>query len=153
MKVLLLAVGLGLVALAQAQGPMVEKGKVQIIKMGLYPPDLIMRHQQQLGITDEQRSTITEAVKVFQSEVAELQWNMQNGQQELQQAFRNYPVGSEEALAKAEGVLQMESDFKLAHFRLLIAIKNALTQEQVATIDGLIEEKRGELRKREFNPG
>jgi Spy/CpxP family protein refolding chaperone len=147
MKVLLLATCLGVTALAQAQTPMVDKGKLKLIGLGLYPPDLIMRHQQQLDITDDQRATISQAVAAFQAEVSELQWNLQNGQQQLKQALDANPIKLEDSLAQAESVLAMESSFKLAHFRLLITIKNSLTDEQVATIDGLIKEKRGQLRR------
>ncbi len=146
-KSLLLAACLCFTALAQAQGPIADKNKLKVIGLGLYPPDLIMRHQQQLDITDGQRSTISQAVTAFQSEVSELQWNLQNGQQLLKQSLETSPINLEDSLAQAESVLAMESSFKLAHFRLLITIKNTLTDEQVATIDGLIKEKRGSLRK------
>lgn len=147
MKVLLLSACLGVAALGQAQAPMVDKNKLKVIGLGLYPPDLIMRHQQQLGITDDQRTTISQAVAAFQSEVSELQWNLQNGQQLLKQLLEANPIELQDSLAQAESVLEMESSFKLAHFRLLITIKNTLTGEQVSTIDGLIKEKRGQLRK------
>ena len=112
------------------------------LKLGLYPPDLIMRHQRRLNITDEQRSVITSAVKGFQSEVAELQWNMQNEQQELMQLLSGRPVADTEALQQAEQVLGMENQFKLAHFRLLIAIKNELTDEQISMLNRVIRQMR-----------
>ena len=113
--------------------------------MGLYPPDLIMRYQQRLGISDGQRSNISRAVQTFQSEVAELQWTMQNDQQLLRQSFSGYTIKTDEALARAERVLQLESEFKLAHFRLLIAIKNELTDEQIDMINRFIKQKREQM--------
>ena len=50
------------------------------------------------------------------NDVAELQWNMQNGQQLLQQSLADYPIETEDALTQAGNVLEMESAFKLAHF-------------------------------------
>lgn len=111
------------------------------LKMGLYPPDIIMRHQQRLGITPAQRGEMTAAVREFQSEVAELQWTLQSEQQALRQSLASTDIDSKLALAQVDTVLVLENDFKRAHFRLLIAIKNALTEEQIDII-------KQELRKR-----
>ena len=108
--------------------------------MGLYPPDIIMRHQQRLGITDEQRAAISEAVKKFQTDVAGLQWTLQNDQQLLVQALSGYKVDAKEALAQAEHVLALESQFKLLHFELLIATKNELTEVQIDMLRRFIRE-------------
>ena len=142
-KALLFGIMLCTAVLAQAQTGNLDggKGKREIIAMGLYPPDLIMKHQQRLGISDAQRSNISRAVKNFQSEVAELQWTMQNDQQQLRQSLSGYSIKTDQALAQAEQVLTLESQFKLAHFKLLIAIKNELTQEQIDMIKLGIREK------------
>jgi len=141
-KALLIAISLCVVAPAQAAGLDGGAEAREAIKMGLYPPDLIMRHQQRLGISDGQRSNISQAVQKFQSEVAELQWTMQNEQQLMQQSFSGYHIATEEALARAERVLGLESEFKLAHFRLLITIKNELTETQIDMINRGIKQKR-----------
>lgn len=142
---MLLGLLLGLAAAAQAQtdGPD-RRSNREIIRMGLYPPDVIMRHQQRLGITDEQRRTISEAVKSFQTDVAGLQWELQNEQQLLQQSLSGYRIETQDALARAEQVLRLESRFKLLHFELLFAIKNALTEEQI----DMIRERLRQLQQR-----
>ena len=106
----------------------------EVLAMGLYPPDLIMRHQQRLGITDDQRDEMLKQVRAFQDDVADLQWNLQNEQQMLRQTLTQNRIDQEAAMPQVEQVLQTESDFKRAHFRLLIAIKNALTEEQISMI-------------------
>ncbi len=141
-----LALGLALQAQGQAPAqtdPMdTTPSHRQIFMMGLYPPDVLMRHQQRLGITDEQRSAISGAIKQFQSEVAELQWSLQNEQQKLRQDLSGYEIETESALAQAARVLEMESEFKLAHFRLLFAIKNELTDEQIDRINERLRQRR-----------
>ena len=67
---------------------------------------------------------------------------MQSEQQLLRQSFAGYTIKTEESLAQAKKVLALESSFKLAHFRLLIAIKNALTEEQIDVINREIKAKR-----------
>lgn len=114
----------------------------ELLRMGLYPPDLLMRHQQKLGITDTQRKRIAALVRDFQEEVADLQWNLQNHQQTLNQALSGYPISAADTLEHAQKVLVLESEFKLAHFRLLIGIKNVLSKEQVDLIDALIKQRR-----------
>jgi Spy/CpxP family protein refolding chaperone len=141
-KIVLFAVCFCLATLAQAGVMNSAKDKREALKMGLYPPDIIMRYQKRLGITEAQRSQITGAVKTFQGEVADLQWNMQSEQQRLRQSFAGYTINMEESLAQAEKVLALETQLKLAHFRLLIKIKNALTEEQIDTINREIKRKR-----------
>jgi Spy/CpxP family protein refolding chaperone len=118
----------------------------QVLAMGLYPPDIIMRHQQTLGITDAQRGAMLERVKAFQAEVAELQWNLQNEQQQVRQAFAQNDIDSAAVMPKVERMVQMESDFKLAHFRLLIAIKNELTDAQIEMIQQRLKQMRKQRR-------
>jgi hypothetical protein len=140
-KTLLFAISFFFVTLVHAQGLDDNKGKREVLMMGLYPPDLVMKHQQRLGITDAQRKNISKAVQKFQSDVAQLQWTMQNDQQQLQQLFAGYTIATSEALTQAERVLGLESQFKLAHFKLLIAIKNEMTDEQIDMADNFIKRR------------
>lgn len=141
-KALLIAISFCIAVTAQAQGPDGSKNNREVFSMGLYPPDIIMRHQQRLGISDDQRRNISNAVKEFQSEVAELQWTMQNEQQLMRQSFSGYSIPTEEALTRAERVLSLESEFKLAHFRLLIVTKNQLSEKQIDMINRFVKQKR-----------
>jgi len=53
----------------------------------------------------------------------------------LKQLLAPGEVDSDAALAQVDKVLALENSFKQAHFRLLISIKNALSEEQIATIE------------------
>jgi len=146
MKQLRILIALALVlpviaAQAQTGQPGTPANNRQILMMGLYPPDIIMKHHQRLGITDRQRKSISAAVLAFQSDVSELQWTLQNEQQEFSEQLSGYTVDSAKALAKAQRLLKLEGEFKLAHFKLLFAIKNELTKSQIDKI-------RQELRNR-----
>ena len=115
--------------------------KRKALLMGLYPPDLIMRKQQELGITSEQRGSIQKVVQAFQLEVSDLQWTLQSEQQLLREKLSGNRINTDEALEQAETLLAVESAFKLAHLRLLIAIKNELTLDQISMIDRMIKQK------------
>ncbi len=118
----------------------------EALGMGLYPPDTIMRHQQALGISADQRRDMAEAVRQFQSEVAELQWNLQSEQQTLKQLLQNTRVDTNAASVQVDKVLALETRFKKAHFRLLIAVKNDLTEQQIGLIEEKLKKRRAETR-------
>lgn len=125
--------------IGELDGPRANR---QLLSMGLYPPDLIMRHQQALGITAAQRKRMLKLVQEFQAEVAEIQWNLQNEQQLMRQALAETSIDTQKVLPQVESVVKMESQFKLAHFKLLIAIKNELTEEQVNAIAERLQQLR-----------
>ena len=144
-KLLLTALALTLAANAAVGQNMRPNGdNRELLRMGLYPPDILMRNQEEIGITSEQRKTIANLVREFQDEITELQWEMPSEQQKLLGMLREDTVDSAAALAQVEKTLGVETQFKLAHFELLIAIKNELTAEQ---IKGINETVRRRLRK------
>ena len=118
-----------------------EKDHREVLRLGLYPPDILMRQQQPLGITDEQRADIAALVRQFQGAVTELQWAMPNEQQKLKKMLGTTDIDADAALAQAAQVLKMEKEFKLAHFELLIAIKNELTDTQIDILDKAIRRR------------
>ena len=141
-KLILVAALLCWVSAVTAQHSTVDKkDNREVLRMGLYPPDILMRQQQQLGITSEQRKDIAALVRDFQGDVTELQWSMPAEQQKLRKMLNQPDIDAEAALAQAETVLKMESDFKLNHFRLLIAIKNELTDAQIDMLNAAIRRR------------
>ena len=147
LKPMLILITLCLAAASHAQTTENTNRGREALKMGLYPPDMIMRHQQRLGITAGQRKSMAAAVKQFQSDVAELQWNLQSEQQTLKQQLARHEIDAEEALVQVDKVLALENEFKRAHFRLLISIKNELREEQIDMIDQHLSQRRSELQR------
>ncbi len=136
--------GILLCWMSVAAGQNINNGEAdnrEVLRMGLYPPDILMRQQQNLNITDAQRKAIAQLVRDFQGEVSELQWAMPNEQQKLRKLLTQDDIDANVALAQASTVLEMESQFKLAHFTMLIAIKNELTDEQIATLNTAIRRR------------
>lgn len=106
----------------------------------LFPPEMLMRHAEELGIEGEQREAIIREVQELQSSLVPLQWEAREQAEKLQSLLEASKVDEEAALAQAERVMQLESQVKRTHLAALIRIKNALTDEQ--------REKLGELRQR-----
>ena len=97
---------------------------------GLFTPELIMRHYREIGLSTEQRATITEAIRVLQSVVVDPQWRLMEVSQNLTELLESTPIDELQALLVIDQVFEAEAEIKRANISALIQIKNALTQEQ-----------------------
>jgi Spy/CpxP family protein refolding chaperone len=110
----------------QAQPPQPDDPLARV----LFPPELVMQHQQDIGLRPEQRAAITKAIQDFQTKVVDLQWRMQDQSQRLATLLEKPAVDQAAALAQVDEVLGVEREVKRAHITLLIQIKNTLSAEQ-----------------------
>ncbi len=117
---------------ARAQAPPQDP-----VGQALYPPELVMQHQQALGITADQRAAITAALEKAQSRMLEIQWDMQGATRKLAELLDAATVDETAALVQVDRVLGLEREVKRAQLSLLIRIKNALTREQQAKLKAL----------------
>lgn len=117
-----------------------KNGGAELIKGKLFPPELIMRHNARLNLTEKQRSTIKNELKNFQSRLAGVQWDMLEASTGLDTAIDTLPVNRELVMQQVERVLLAENRVKLLHLEMLIAIKNALSPEQVAFLKSVPQE-------------
>ena len=115
---------LGAASVVAAQEPEPEFAK------HLFPPELVMQHQQNLRLTPEQRTSITQAIRDLQLKVVDLQWKMQDEAQKLTELVQGARVDEAQTLAQVDRVLGVEREIKRAHMALLVRIKNLLTPEQ-----------------------
>lgn len=136
----LLAIGVALVlsvaAAAQqvVQGPQLPSPADDPLARVLFPPELVMQHQQDIGLRAEQRASITKAIQDFQAKVVDLQWRMQEQTHRLAALLDKPTVDQTAALAQVDELLGVEREVKRAHITLLIQIKNALSAEQQAKL-------------------
>jgi len=130
------ALALLAVAVLGAQQPPPPPGQPPEDPLGrvLFPPELVMQHQQEIGLRPEQRATITKAIQDFQTRVVDLQWRMQEQSQRLAGLLDKPAVDQTAALAQVDELLGVEREVKRAHLTLLIQIKNALSAEQQAKL-------------------
>jgi Spy/CpxP family protein refolding chaperone len=108
----------------------------------LFPPELVMQHQQALRLTPEQRTSITQGIRDLQIKVVELQWKMQDEAQKLTELVQGSKVDETQTLAQVDRVLGIEREIKRAHMALLVRIKNQLAPEQQDTLAVLRPRKR-----------
>jgi Spy/CpxP family protein refolding chaperone len=96
----------------------------------LFPPEVVMKNQRDIALTDEQRAAITEAIKTTQGSVLDLQWKLEDEQQKLTKLLEADHIDVEAALGQADLVMDAERKVKKEHLTLLLQIKNLLTPEQ-----------------------
>jgi Spy/CpxP family protein refolding chaperone len=105
----------------------------------VFPPELVMKHQQKIGLTDRQSETIRSEIQKVQSRFLDLQWQMQKEMEKLVSLIDAQPADESKTLAQAEALMRLETETKKMHLAMLVRIKNLLTEEQQAKLARLRE--------------
>lgn len=103
----------------------------------LFPPELIMAHQQEIGLTDRQRMAIQTAMKEAQGKFIELQFQMSLEVEKLKRIVQTPTVDEAKMLDELDRVLGVEREIKHAQVTLMIRIKNQLTEQQQSALGKL----------------
>jgi Spy/CpxP family protein refolding chaperone len=100
----------------------------------LFPPELVMQHQQAIGLSEDQKNFLKTEIRKAQSRFTDLQWQLQDEAERLVSLLRQDQVDEQQTLAQLDKLLGVEREIKRAQFTLLIQIKNKLTPEQRARL-------------------
>jgi Spy/CpxP family protein refolding chaperone len=100
------------------------------IAQQVFPPELVMRHAEAIGLEERQRTGIKEAVQKAQSKFVDLQWDLQGESEKLVRLLGATPADEAAVLAQADKVLALEREVKKTQLSLLVRIKNLLTAAQ-----------------------
>jgi Spy/CpxP family protein refolding chaperone len=100
------------------------------IESRLYPPELIMEHQAELGITADQTKALLAETERGQSEMVHLQWDLQGEKEKLVKLLDPDHVDEAKVQAEAAQVMDRETKVKASHLGMLIRVKNILTTDQ-----------------------
>src|SRR6266542_5351464 len=103
----------------------------------MFPPDMIMGHARELGITDEQKLFMRGEIQKTTTHFLELQWQLQDAMEALHQTMKSNTVDEQQALSQLDKVLDSERQIKRLHFSLGIRLKNQLTPEQQGKLRGM----------------
>jgi Spy/CpxP family protein refolding chaperone len=96
----------------------------------LFPPELIMTHQAELGIDEHQRDAILKELERVQAQFPRLQWQLQAATEQLSSLLDAAKIDETKALAQAGEVMKLEIEIKKTHLGMLIRIRNLLTDAQ-----------------------
>ena len=103
----------------------------------LFPPKLVMQHQQEIGLTPAQTDVIKKAMNETQTQLVEIQWKLDADSEALDKLLAADHVDETAALAKLDEVIATEQQVKKVNFALLLRIKNQLDAQQQAKLRAL----------------
>ncbi len=113
---------------ASAQGMDAQK---DVFKGKLFPPNVILEHQDALKLSKEQYTAIKASVVEVQASVAEHEWDMREAYQQALLQLDESPVDEDKVLVSVASVLQAENKVKQLQMTMLIRLRNLLTDEQM----------------------
>ena len=137
-----------LITVLQMGGVLAQDPTPDLLERFLVRPDLIMRHQRALQLTDEQREYMIGEIQQAQSEFTSLRWKLQGTVEKLATLMRDPETNDDELLAQLDQVLVLERKIKRAQLILAVRIKRKLTKEQVFRLERL---RRQQLNRRDRN--
>jgi Spy/CpxP family protein refolding chaperone len=100
----------------------------------LFPPELVMGHQEELALQEKQRAAIRAEVVKVQTRFIDLQWQLSEDSEKMVNLLRGLPIDEAKVLEQADKVMAVERDVKKMQLSMLIRIKNLLTAEQIARL-------------------
>jgi Spy/CpxP family protein refolding chaperone len=139
------AIGLTCAALVVAQQPQPAQGPQSPPPQGeqrqprppgdplansIFPPEMIMQHQRELALTDDQKTFMRGEIQRTTTRFNELQWQLQDQMEALHETVKGNSVNEQLALSQLDKVLDSEREIKRLHMEMAIRIKNKLTPDQ-----------------------
>lgn len=100
------------------------------LERDLYPPELIMRNQGTIGLTEEQRKAIRESMQECMTKFTDLQWQAGAQADVVSGLLKGERIDEAKVLAEVDKLVDMENQIKKLRLTSLIKIKNLLTPEQ-----------------------
>jgi len=96
----------------------------------LFPPELVIQHQSDIGLTEEQRNNLMAEIQKAQERFGELQQRLQKEVEAFGALLKREQVEEQVAMAQFDKVLSQERELKRAHLALVLGIRSKLTREQ-----------------------
>ena len=103
----------------------------------VFPPKLVMEHQQEISLKPAQVEAIKQAMNETQQQLVDLQWRLDAESEALGRLLAADHVDEAAVLAKLDQVTAIEQQVKKVNFTLLVRIKNQLDPEQQAKLRAL----------------
>ena len=115
----------------------------------IFPPEMIMQHQRELALTDDQKTFMRGEIQRTTTRFNELQWQLQDQMEALHETVKSNSINEQLALSQLDKVLESEREIKRLHMEMAIRIKNKLTADQQMKLQTI----RQNMRPRGDGPG
>jgi Spy/CpxP family protein refolding chaperone len=100
----------------------------------LFPPDRVMGHSLELGLTDPQKTAIRGEVQKVQGKFVDRQFELQGESEKMVRLLQEQPIDETKVLAEVDRILAIEKEIKKMQISLLVRVKNILTPAQQAKL-------------------
>ena len=107
------------------------------IAQNLFPPEMVMQHRQEIGLTDEQHTAIRQELRKASTRFNELQWQMEDEMETMNKLTKASSVDEQKVMAELDKILNIEREVKRTQLLVSIRIKNKLTAEQQTKLQEL----------------
>lgn len=124
------------------QAPAQNRPPADPFSQWLFPPELVMQHQGEIGLQDAQRATLQSAIQQAQTKFVDVQWKLSAEGEKLGRLLQAAAPDETQVLEQVDRILGLEREMKRAQVALMVRIKNTLTPAQQAKL----RELRGEPR-------
>ena len=131
-KVLLIALLTASLCLGTA---LAAQPKADVFKGKLFPPNVILEHQDRLALSKDQFKAIKAAVVEVQANVAEHEWDMREAYLGIMSELDKSPVDEDRVITLVNTALLAENEVKKEQMTMLIRLRNLLTDDQVAYLE------------------
>lgn len=121
----------------QPEQPEAPRGPRDPLGDAIFPPEMIMQHQRELELTDDQKTFMRAEINKTSTRFNELQWQLEDAMEALHTTMKENTVNEQQALAQLDKVLENERQIKRLHMELAIRLKNKLTPEQQLKLQGM----------------
>jgi Spy/CpxP family protein refolding chaperone len=132
------------IILASATAAFAQQPPSDPIGDNFFAPELLIAHQREIALTDDQREFLKAESRKAQLRFTELQWQLMDESEKLAALVKQDHVDEQQALASLDKILDVEREIKKLQISLVVRIKNKLTPDQQAK---LMEIKRASASK------
>ena len=109
----------------------------------LFPPELLMENQQELGLSEEKLLLLETELQQAQAKFEELQGRLQAEGEKMIELVKLSIVDESKTLSQLNKILDLEREVKRTQITLLVKIKNNLTAEQQSKLREIQNRLRG----------
>ena len=136
-------VWIGVLAVLLSSSAIAAQPRGDVWKGKLFPPNVILQHQQELELSKEQFTAIKTAVVEVQANVAEHEWDLREAYLNLMSELDKSPIDEGRVMDLVEKALLAENEVKKKQVVMLIRLRNLLTDDQVKYLEAQHAAERG----------
>ena len=110
----------------------------------MIPPRLLMRHMDELELSEQQRAQLKALMKSAQSQMLDLGFELKTASKELIDAVKDNESAEAEVLKRADTLMALEAQHKRARLEVALKVRALLTPAQREKVKAL----KAKMRKR-----